>query len=81
MLKNEACRTLVKNENSAPIWKDKKKFKTFEDALFESRRLNNKPTTIHKFEAYKCKTCLRFHVGRTNKILVHKVDLYKNPSN
>jgi hypothetical protein len=69
-LNNTACQTLkFINKDGTRVYKEKKKFKTFEDALIEARRLNTLPQTIHKFEAYKCKSCLRFHVGRTPKLL------------
>ena len=80
-MKNKACRTLVRiDENGAPIYKDKVKYKTFEKALKNANKINAKPTSIMKCEAYKCGFCGRFHVGRTKKLLTHKVNIFKNPS-
>jgi hypothetical protein len=43
----------------------KKIFKKFEDAVTEAHKRNEMPNVYHKFVAYKCKTCLRFHIGHS----------------
>ena len=64
-LQNEACKTFDRIVDGVKIYKDKKKYKTFEEALQAARNMNKNPNQIHKMQAYKCKTCLRFHIGRT----------------
>ena len=56
----------------------KKTFKVFEDAVDWAHKMNKNPRTIWAQQAYKCRNCLRFHVGRNpHKILLrHKENLY-----
>lgn len=63
--------------------KQKKTFKTFEDAVKWAKRMNQKPTTIHKQVAYKCSNCLKFHTGRSkhNTVLHHDTNPYERPTN
>jgi len=60
--------------------KEKKKYKTFEEALANAKRFNAYPKTIHKQVAYKCRQCLRFHTGRSvhGTLNTHKVDIFQN---
>jgi len=57
----------------------KKTFKSFEEAVKWAHKMNKDPRTIWKQRAYKCKYCLKFHVGRDpHKILInHETDLYQ----
>lgn len=57
----------------------KKTYKVFGDAVKWAKKMNTRPTTIHKQVAYKCKKCLRFHVGRSphNTELKHNINIYK----
>jgi hypothetical protein len=59
--------------------KAKKTFKTFEDAVAWAKRMNEDSRTIHKQIAYKCRSCLKFHVGKNphNILLVHKINIYE----
>lgn len=68
-LQNLACQTVVRIENDKRIYRPKKRFMTFDEAHTEATRLNGLPKTIHKFQAYKCKTCFYFHIGRTKQII------------
>jgi hypothetical protein len=58
----------------------KKTFKVFEDAVKAAHKMNDNPKTIWKQRAYKCRICLRFHVGRDphNIQLNHKINIYGN---
>jgi hypothetical protein len=53
--------------NNQPVYKPKKKFETDKEAIIEAKRRNLLPDTIHKYVAYKCMTCFKWHVGKTNK--------------
>lgn len=44
-------------------------YNTENEALNAARNLNIMPKTIHKFVAYKCISCGKWHVGRNNTIL------------
>jgi hypothetical protein len=59
--------------------KEKKTFKTFEEAVIWAKKMNENSKFIHKQVAYKCKHCLRFHTGRSqhNTILIHKENIYE----
>ena len=59
--------------------KAKKTFKTFEEAVTQAKKNNLNPKNIWAQQAYKCKTCLKFHTGRNpHKIpLNHKINVYK----
>jgi hypothetical protein len=41
----------------------KKTYKTFEDAFRVASKMNKNERQIRKMVAYKCRECLRFHVG------------------
>lgn len=47
----------------------KKGYDTEAEALNAARNLNIMPKTIHKFVAYKCASCGKWHVGRNNTVL------------
>jgi len=52
--------------------KPKKSYETDKEAIYQARILNSLPTTIHKLVAYKCPSCLKWHIGRTKKELTDK---------
>ena len=57
----------------------KKRFLRPEEAIDEAERLNELPNIIKKFIAYKCTTCLFFHVGRStedNKKPINKESIF-----
>jgi hypothetical protein len=67
---NKQCSTFSHiNENGEKVYKPKKQFETDKEAITEAKRLNSLPQTIHKVVAYKCKTCFKWHVGRTFKVI------------
>jgi rubrerythrin len=46
----------------------KKRYLRPEQALESARKLNEDPSKIHYFSAYKCTMCNFFHVGKNNKV-------------
>jgi hypothetical protein len=73
MNNSTVCTTRVRG-----IETPKKKYPTAEAAFHAAKKINSLPTTIHVFGEYKCLTCLRFHIGRTNKVIVRDItqDIY-----
>jgi len=45
----------------------KKRYLRPEDAMKSAKKLNEDPSKLHYFVAYKCTTCLYFHVGKSYK--------------
>ena len=73
------CQTLERYENGIPIFKFKKKFNTLDDAIAQAKIINSGDFIIHKVVAYKCKLCLKYHLGRNGKELTDKQhQKYKN---
>lgn len=65
---NSKCtRFMYIDEDNKPVYRPKKKFETDKEAIAEAKRRNSLPETIHKFVAYKCTTCFKWHVGKTMK--------------
>ncbi len=60
------------DENFNPIYKDKKKFETLEDAILAAKKVNSKEHIINKVVSYKCDFCHKFHIGRNGKELKEK---------
>jgi len=60
--------------------KAKKTFDVFEDAVTFAKLQNTNPKIIHKLVAYKCKNCLKFHIGKSkhNTLNNHSIDIYHN---
>ena len=56
-------------ETKEYIKKKKKQFETLDDAIAESKRINNLKINIHKVVAYKCKFCFKYHIGKNKTIL------------
>ena len=47
--------------------KQKKKYKTADDAILAAKNKNSLPETLHKYIAYKCDHCGSYHIGKTKK--------------
>lgn len=47
-----------------------------DEAIAVAKKVNLDPKRIHKAVAYKCKVCLRFHIGSNGRILQHKDNLW-----
>lgn len=70
---NNQCETFSHiGNNGEKVMKLKQKYETDKEAIEEARKLNSLPETIHKAVAYKCVTCGKWHVGRTDKVLTEK---------
>jgi hypothetical protein len=69
MNKSPVCTRLlyIDPKTGKHVRTDKKKFLKPEEAIKAANRLNAKDNVLHKVEAYKCTTCLRFHIGKTKK--------------
>lgn len=67
--KSECDRILYYDKDGKPVKTRKKQFRTFEDAVKTAKKMNSSPAQIHKIMAYKCKHCLKFHVGNSDKII------------
>lgn len=68
--RNKSCKTFSHiDENGNKVFKNKKAFDTQDDAIKEQIRINNKPNQIHKVVTYNCKTCGKYHIGRTSKVI------------
>lgn len=51
-------------------YKAKKAYESEKEAVNAARMMNLKPQTIHKYRAYKCNMCQKWHIGKnTNKEL------------
>ena len=59
----------IDSKTNKKVFKNKKKYKHPEETLRVVKIMNNSDKQIHKVEAYKCTTCLRFHIGKTKKKL------------
>lgn len=81
--KNSQCETFSHIDSDGnKVMKSKQKYDTDKEAIEEARKLNALPDSIHKAVAYKCVTCGKWHVGRTNKVLTEKEkERYRNLGN
>lgn len=73
------CNTIERyDENGNPVYKLKKKFDTLDQAIAHAKIVNSNDYVIHKVVAYKCRVCMKYHVGRNGSILKDKQrDKYK----
>lgn len=60
------------NEKGEKVYKAKKTFETDKEAIEAARIKNLNPKTIHKYVAYKCKVCHKWHVGNNGRELTDK---------
>lgn len=75
----------VKKDGSKgnPIIGNKIRYETLEEAQAEAERQNAHPKVFIKREAYKCKKCKKYHVGKTydmieGKVAKPKVDKFRS---
>jgi hypothetical protein len=69
-----SCRTIERYElDGTPVYKDKAKFDTLDEAILECKKQNALPHRIHKVVSYKCKTCHKYHIGRNGKEITSKL--------
>jgi len=68
--KKIGCETLVRTDpDGTNVYKAKKNFDTLDDAIYACKRLNIQEHRISKVGSYKCKVCIKYHIGRTGKTL------------
>jgi hypothetical protein len=67
------CQTLLRYEEGKPVYKNKKKFNTLEEAIKECKKENAIPDRIHKVISYKCNVCHNYHIGRNGKEISNKL--------
>jgi hypothetical protein len=67
---HKACRTKIKDSNGNITYKDKYKYRSYLAAYKDAKSLNEKKGSVYKCEVYKCLCCGRYHVGRTNELLL-----------
>lgn len=67
------CQTLERyDENGLPVFKPKKSFDTLDEAIEVAKYINSQDHVIHKVVSYKCKKCMKYHIGRNGKELTGK---------
>lgn len=61
------------NENGEKVFKSKIGYDTEIEAIKIARKRNLQPETIHKYVAYKCSICGKWHIGKhKNRLLTEK---------
>lgn len=72
-MKKTNCQTLLYfDENDQPVYKNKQKFDTLEDAIKQAKIMNSQEHRIHKVVSYKCDQCHKYHIGKNGKALKDK---------
>lgn len=67
------CQTLLYlDENGQPVYKNKRKYDTLEDAIKQAKIMNSQEHRIHKVVSYKCDQCHKYHNGKNGKELKDK---------
>lgn len=51
---------------------EKRSYNTLDDAIFAAKLNNSKENTIHKYIAYKCDVCYKYHIGKSYRELKEK---------
>ena len=61
------------DENGNKHYKAKKGYNTQDQAVEMARKLNLSPQTVHKYSAYKCQICGKWHIGKNkNRVLTEQ---------
>lgn len=71
-MKNNCQTLLYFDDNGQPVYKDKRKFETLDEAIKQAKIINSQEHRIHKVVSYKCGVCHKYHNGRNGKILKDK---------
>ncbi len=66
------CNYFSHLENGEKVYSLKKKYNSLDDAILIARIYNAEDHSIHKLVAYKCNICLKYHIGKTNKMITDK---------
>lgn len=67
-----SCSYTLYIQNGAEVRREKRKYKSSDEAIRAAMCMNMKETTIHKYVAYKCIKCGYYHIGHTSKLLSEK---------
>lgn len=67
-----SCTYTLYTQDGVEVRREKRKFKSSDEAIRAAMYMNMKETTIHKFVAYKCIKCGFYHIGHTSKLLTEK---------
>lgn len=67
-----SCSYTLYTQDGVEIRREKRKFKSSDEAIRAAMYMNMKETTIHKYVAYKCIRCGYYHIGHTSKLLSEK---------
>lgn len=51
---------------------EKWSYNTLDDAIHAAKMSNSKESTIHKYVAYKCDICCKYHIGKSKRELKDK---------
>lgn len=71
------CSTIERYDSVGnPIYKEKKRFSTLDEAIEAAKKMNARGSRIHKIVAYRCDYCGKYHTGK-NKHLLKKKDIEK----
>jgi len=65
------CET-IKYENGVAVTKPKRSYETLDGAISHAKEINSNSKIIHKVVAYKCKKCMKYHLGRNGKEVTDK---------
>jgi hypothetical protein len=60
------------DELKKPVYIDKIKYISLEQAIEHAKKENTKEKHIHKLIAYKCNICGFYHIGRNKTVLTDK---------
>ena len=60
------------------IWKEKKEYKTQDEAIDDAKIINKNLKQIHKVVPYRCSVCNNFHLGKNKTVIKHEKDIYKS---
>lgn len=71
-MKNGHSHTTKRIENGVVVEIEKKAYNTDKEAILKARELNCDPRRIHKLIAYKCDTCHKWHIGRSQTPMTEK---------
>ena len=67
------CNTIERyGENNRPIFKEKEKFNSLDEAIEIAGKMNLRKGQIRKIISYKCDMCHHYHIGRSKKELTEK---------
>jgi hypothetical protein len=68
-----ACKTIICLDSKGnPVFKEKKKFDTQDEAIEICKIENAKPNRFHKVVPYRCNHCGKYHIGKNGNLIKRK---------